>query len=50
MASVTSLLARGGELDLAPLLTHTFSLERITEAYELFVNRRDGVIKVAICP
>src|SRR5579864_3568261 len=39
-----------GKLDLEPLLTHTYSLDRITEAYELFGERRDGVIKVAIKP
>jgi threonine dehydrogenase-like Zn-dependent dehydrogenase len=43
-------LVRHGRLDLRPLLTHAFSLDRITEAYELFGNRRDGVIKVAIRP
>src|ERR1700730_829415 len=39
-------LVRHGRLDLTPLLTHTFSLERITDAYKLFGERRDGVIKV----
>ncbi len=39
-----------GRLDLTPLLTHTFPLERITEAYQLFAERREGVIKVAIKP
>ncbi len=43
-------LVRQGRLDLTPLLTHTFSLERITEAYQLFGERREGVIKVAIKP
>jgi alcohol dehydrogenase len=43
-------LVRHGRLDLTPLLTHTFPLDRITEAYELFGERRDGVIKVAIRP
>jgi 2-desacetyl-2-hydroxyethyl bacteriochlorophyllide A dehydrogenase len=43
-------LVRHGRLDLRPLLTHTFSLDRITEAYELFGQRRDGVIKVVIRP
>ena len=43
-------LVRHGRLDLRPLLTHTFSLERIAEAYELFGQRRDGVSKVAIRP
>jgi alcohol dehydrogenase len=43
-------LVRHGRLDLVPLLTHTFSLDRITDAYELFGARRDNVIKVAIRP
>ena len=43
-------LVRHGRLDLKPLLTHTFSLDRITDAYELFGSRRDNVIKVAIRP
>jgi alcohol dehydrogenase len=37
-----------GRLDLRPLLTHTFTLDKIVEAYKLFGERRDGVIKVAI--
>lgn len=37
-----------GKLDTTPLITHTFPLSRIEEAYDLFENRRDGVIKVAI--
>jgi threonine dehydrogenase-like Zn-dependent dehydrogenase len=43
-------LVRHGKLDLTPLLTHIFPLERIAEAYELFGSRREGVIKVAIRP
>jgi len=43
-------LVRHGRLDLTPLLTHTFPLDRITEAYKLFGERREGVIKVAIKP
>src|ERR1700721_1935836 len=43
-------LVRHGKLDLLPLLTHTFSLDRITEAYKLFGGRQEGVIKVAIKP
>lgn len=39
-----------GRLDLRPLLTHTFPLDRITEVYKLFGERRDNVIKVAIKP
>lgn len=43
-------LVRYEKLDLTPLLTHTFPLERIAEAYNVFAERRDGVIKVAIRP
>src|SRR5712691_6767562 len=43
-------LVRHGRLDLTPLLTHSFSLDQITEAYKLFGERREGVIKVAIKP
>ena len=37
-------------VDLTPLLTHHFALKNIGEAYALFGERRDGVIKVAIRP
>jgi len=43
-------LVQHGRLDLTPLLTHRFTLEHIADAYELFANRRDGVLKVAIAP
>jgi alcohol dehydrogenase len=43
-------LVEHGRLDLAPLLTHRFPLDRIGEAYELFASRADGVLKVAITP
>lgn len=43
-------VVRSGRVDLTPLLTHTFPLEKITEAYELFGSRQDGVLKVAIKP
>ncbi len=43
-------LVRHGRLDLTPLLTHTFSLDDITEAYKVFGERREGAIKVAIKP
>src|SRR5579863_702022 len=43
-------VVRHGKLDLVPLITHTFSLDQIVEAYNLFGNRLDGVIKVAIRP
>lgn len=43
-------LVRHGKLNLEPLITHTFPLDLITEAYKLFGERRDGVIKIAIRP
>jgi alcohol dehydrogenase len=36
--------------DPMPLLTHSFRLDQIVEAYDLFGSRRDGVLKVAIRP
>ena len=43
-------MVRSGRLDLRPLLTHRFKLADLNEAYKLFGERRDGVIKVAITP
>lgn len=39
-----------GRFDPTPLITHRFSLEDIGEAYRVFSNRLDGVLKVAIRP
>ena len=41
-------LIAAGKLDTTPLITHTYDLKDIEAAYELFENRRDGVIKVAV--
>ena len=43
-------LIEEGKLDTTPLITHTYPLEQIEEAYELFEQKRDGVMKVAIRP
>jgi threonine dehydrogenase-like Zn-dependent dehydrogenase len=43
-------VVRHGRVDFTPLLTHTFPLEKISDAYELFGGRADGVLKVAIKP
>ncbi len=37
-----------GRVDLKPLVTHRYRLDEIEEAYELFANQRDGVLKVAV--
>lgn len=43
-------LVKGGRLDLGQLITHRFTLDEIEEAYPLFSNQEDGVVKVAITP
>jgi threonine dehydrogenase-like Zn-dependent dehydrogenase len=43
-------LVRHEKLDLSPLITHHFALDDIEEAYELFGNQQDGVVKVALSP
>ncbi len=46
-AETLALIAEG-KLDTTPLITHTYPLSDIEAAYDLFENRRDNVIKVAI--
>ena len=41
-------LVSAGRLDLKQLITHHFKLDQIEEAYPLFSNQEDGVLKVAI--
>ncbi len=43
-------LVQHKRIDLTPLLTHSFPLEKVVAAYELFGKRKDGVMKVAIRP
>jgi len=43
-------LVRNMRIDLKPMLTHSYALKDIGEAYALFGDRREGVIKVAIRP
>jgi threonine dehydrogenase-like Zn-dependent dehydrogenase len=43
-------VVKHGRVDLTSLLTHTFSLDHIKDAYDLFGSRAEGVIKVAIRP
>ena len=46
---ILDLIAQG-KIDTTPLITHRFPLSRIEEAYDVFENRKDGVIKVAVFP
>ena len=39
-----------GRIDTTHLITHRYPLSRIQEAYDLFANRTDNVIKTAIYP
>lgn len=48
-AEILDLIA-AGKIDTTPLITHTFTLDNIEEAYKLFESRGDGVIKIAITP
>jgi threonine dehydrogenase-like Zn-dependent dehydrogenase len=37
-----------GRINVAPLVTHVLPFQEIQKAYELFVNRKDGAIKVVL--
>lgn len=39
-----------GRLETRPLVTHRLKLDQIEKGYDLFANRRDGVLKIAITP
>lgn len=41
-------VVRARRVDFSALVTHRYSLDQIEDAYELFANQRDGVLKVAI--
>lgn len=41
-------LIEQGKIDTTPLITHRFPLNQIEEAYNIFENKMDGVIKVAV--
>lgn len=43
-------IVESGRFDPLPLITHRFALDDIVEAYDLFSNRREGVLKVAVRP
>lgn len=46
---ILSLIAEG-KIDTTPLITHTYDLKDIDEAYDIFENRKDHVIKIAVKP
>lgn len=46
-AEILSLIEKG-MIDTTPLITHKFPLNEIEEAYHIFENKLEGVIKVAI--
>ena len=46
-AEILSLIEQG-KIDTTPLITHRFGLRDIEEAYHIFENKLDGVIKIAI--
>lgn len=41
-------LIEKGKIDTTPLITHVYPFDKIDEAYEVFENRTDGCIKIAI--
>ena len=43
-------VVQSGRFDPAMLLTHRFPLTDIKQAYEVFGNRTEGVLKVLITP
>ena len=46
-AEILSLI-EAGKIETTSLITHSFPLSRIEEAYKIFENKEDGVIKIAI--
>ncbi len=46
---VVDMIAQGS-LNVKELITHTFEIDDIHEAFDTFVNRRDGAVKVVVHP
>ena len=46
-AEILSLIEQG-LIDTTPLITHRYSLEDIEKAYNVFENKLEGVIKIAV--
>lgn len=47
-AEASAKLVETGQIDVSPLLTHSFDFEEFEEAYETFTERKDGAIKVVL--
>ena len=45
-----AILIEAGKIDTTPLITHRYKLQDIEEAYYVFENKLDGVIKIAVEP
>ena len=43
-------LVRSGRIDLAPMVTHRFSLDDIADAFEVTASKSGGAIKVVVSP
>lgn len=43
-------LIEEGKIDTTPLITHTLPLNQIEKAYQIFEEKKDGVIKIAVKP
>jgi threonine dehydrogenase-like Zn-dependent dehydrogenase len=43
-------LVQAGRLQLTDTFTHRMPLSQVSEAYDLFDSRRDGVLKVLLLP
>lgn len=43
-------LIAAGKLNAEPLITHTYPMERVMEAYDLFEQKGDSVLKIAVQP
>jgi len=43
-------LVESGHVDLTPMITHRFDLDRALEAYDLFENHKDRCLKVLLKP
>ena len=46
---ILALIAEG-RIDTTCMITHRFSLDEIMEAYDIFENKRDHVMKIAVAP